>query len=89
MKSESEVAQSGPTLSDLIDCSLPGSSSHEIFQARVLEWVTIAFSVMSSNPGLLLEDFCFFIYFYFLFFYFLVFYFLNFKIFNSYMRSQT
>ena len=38
MKSESEVAQSCPTLSDLMDCSLPGSSIHGIFQARVLEW---------------------------------------------------
>ena len=37
--SESEVAQSSPTLSDLMDCSLPGSSIHGIFQARVLEWV--------------------------------------------------
>ena len=39
VKSESEVAQSGPTLSDSMDCSLPGSSVHGIFQARVLEWV--------------------------------------------------
>ena len=39
VKSESEVAQSCPTLSDLMDCSLPGSSFHGIFQARVLEWV--------------------------------------------------
>ena len=44
MKSESEVAQSCPTLSDPIDCSLPGSSIHGIFQARVLEWGAIAFS---------------------------------------------
>ena len=44
MKSESEVAQSCPTLSDPMDCSLPGSSIHGIFQARVLEWVAIAFS---------------------------------------------
>jgi len=43
-KSESEVAQSCPTLSDPMDCSLPGSSVHGIFQARVLEWVAIAFS---------------------------------------------
>ena len=42
--SESEVAQSCPTLSDLMDCSLPGSSVHGIFQARVLEWDAIAFS---------------------------------------------
>ena len=38
VKSESEVAQSCPTLSDPMDCSLPGSSIHRIFQARVLEW---------------------------------------------------
>ena len=41
---ESEVAQSGPTLSDPMDCSPPGSFVHGIFQARVLEWGTIAFS---------------------------------------------
>ena len=45
VKSESEVAQSCPTLSDPMDCSLPGSSIHGIFQARVLEWVAIAFSL--------------------------------------------
>ena len=44
VKSESEVAQSCLTLSDLMDCSLPGSSVHGIFQARVLEWGAIAFS---------------------------------------------
>ena len=44
VKSESEVAQSCLTLSNPMDCSLPGSSIHGIFQARVLEWVTIAFS---------------------------------------------
>ena len=44
VKSESEVAQSCPTLSDLMDCSLPGSSVHGIFQAKVLEWGAIAFS---------------------------------------------
>ena len=44
VKSESEVAQSCLTLSDPMDCSLPGSSVHGIFQARVLEWVAIAFS---------------------------------------------
>ena len=43
-ESESEVAQSCPTLSDPMDCSLPGSSVHGIFQARVLEWGAIAFS---------------------------------------------
>ena len=44
VKSESEVIQSCPTLSDPMDCSLPGSSVHGIFQARVLEWGAIAFS---------------------------------------------
>ena len=62
-KSESEVAQSCPTLSDPMDCSLSDSSIHGIFQARVLEWVAIAFSswlllqaIWSSflSPGLLL-----------------------------------
>ena len=45
-KSESEVTQLCPTLSDPKDCGLPGSSIHEIFQARVLEWGAIAFSDM-------------------------------------------
>ena len=44
VKRESEVTQSCLTLSDPMDCSLPGSSVHGIFQARVLEWVAIAFS---------------------------------------------
>ena len=44
VKSESEVAQSCLTLHDPMDCSLPGSSVHGIFQARVLEWGAIAFS---------------------------------------------
>ena len=47
VKSDSEVAQSCPTLSDPTDCSLPGSSAHGIFQARVLEWGAIAFSYYS------------------------------------------
>ena len=47
VKSEkSEVAQSCPTLCDLMDCSLPGSSIHGILQARVLEWGAIAFSIL-------------------------------------------
>ena len=46
----SEVAQSCPTLCDSMDCSLPGSSVHGIFQARVLEWIAIAFSRGSSWP---------------------------------------
>ena len=45
VKSESEVAQLCPTLSNPMDCSLPGSFIHGIFQARVLEWGAIAFSV--------------------------------------------
>ena len=45
VKRESEVTQSCPTLSDPMDCSLPGSSIHGSFQARVLEWGAIAFSV--------------------------------------------
>ena len=48
VKSESKVAQSCPTLSNPMDCSLPGSSIHGIFQARVLEWGAIAFSRGSS-----------------------------------------
>ena len=44
VKSESEVAQSCLTLSDPMDCSLPDSSVHRIFQARALEWGAIAFS---------------------------------------------
>ena len=44
VKSESEVAQSCPTLSDPMDCSPPGSSIHGVFQAKVLEWGAIAFS---------------------------------------------
>ena len=49
VKSESEVAQSCWTLSVPMDCSLPGSSTHGIFQARVLEWVAIAFSTAEQN----------------------------------------
>ena len=44
VKTESEAAQSCPTLRDPMDCSLPGSSVHGSFQARVLEWGAIAFS---------------------------------------------
>ena len=44
VKSESEVAQSCPTLNNPIDCSLPGSSNHGILQARVLDWGAIVFS---------------------------------------------
>ena len=49
VKSESEDAQSYPTFSDRMDCSLPGSSVHEIFQAKVLEWGAIAFSESRSR----------------------------------------
>ena len=49
-KLQSEVAQSCPTLCDPMDCSLRGSSVHGIFQARVLEWVSISFSRGSSQP---------------------------------------
>ena len=48
-ESESEVTQSCPSLRDPMDCSLPGSSVHGIFQARVLEWVAISFSRGSSR----------------------------------------
>ena len=48
VKSESEIAQLCPTLRNPMDCSLPGSSAHGIFQARVLEWDDIAFS--ESQP---------------------------------------
>ena len=48
VESESEVTQSCPTLSDPMDCSLPGSSIHGIFQATVLEWGAIAFSHSSQ-----------------------------------------
>ena len=49
VKSESEVARSCPTLSDPMDCSLPGLSIHGIFQARLLEWGTIAFSEWNAT----------------------------------------
>ena len=54
VKSESEVTQSCPTLSDPMDCSPPGSSVHGIFQARVLEWGAIAFSVFMFKHILIL-----------------------------------
>ena len=60
VKSESEVAQSCPTRSDPMDCSLPGSSIQGIFQARVLEWVAIAFSeeyIISSLKRSILKTF--------------------------------
>ena len=55
VKSESEVAQSSPTVSDPMDCRLPGSSVHGICQARALEWGAIAFSMSEAasvhKPG--------------------------------------
>src|SRR5574337_1067649 len=56
VKRESEVAQSCPILSDPMDCSLPGSSVHGIFQARVLEWGAIAFSVKNSRYNNSFQD---------------------------------
>ena len=49
-ESQSQVAQSCPTLCDPMDCSLPGSSIHGIFQAGILEWIAISFSRRSSWP---------------------------------------
>ena len=59
MKSEREVAESYPTLSDPMDWSLPGSSIHGILQARVLEWGAIAFSDVKLLLLLLLLLSCF------------------------------
>ena len=50
IESESEVAQSCPTLYDPMDCSLPGSAIRGIFQARILEWVAISFSKILLEP---------------------------------------
>ena len=47
-----KIAQSCPTLCDPIDCSLPGSSVHGIFQAIVLEWLAISFSRELPDPGI-------------------------------------
>ena len=65
VKSESEVAQSCPTVSDHMDCSPPGSSIHGIFQVRVLEWGAIAFSdrkirCLINRWENSIEGFCFF-----------------------------
>ena len=57
LKSEREAAQSFPTLSDPVVCSLPGSSVHGIFQARVLEWGAIAFSEESLRDLVKTRDF--------------------------------
>ena len=55
-ESESEVAQSCPTLCDPVDCSLPGSSAHGILQARILEWVAISFSRGEVTSSLLMKE---------------------------------
>ena len=70
VKIQSEVAQSFPTPSDPMECNLPGSSIHRIFQARVLQWFAIAFSDgitskskictlgwQSGDPGMLMVQF--------------------------------
>ena len=56
VKSESEIAQSCLTLRNPMDCSLPGSSIHGIFQARVLEWGAIAFSVFSPKKSIVFQS---------------------------------
>ena len=56
VKNESEVTQSCPTISDPMDCNLPGSSVHGIFQARVLEWGAIAFSGYADDITLMAES---------------------------------
>ena len=58
VKSESEVAQLCPTLSDPMDCSLPGSSVHGIFQARVLQWGAIAFSTLKGKVSKYPKEYC-------------------------------
>ena len=68
VKNESEVTQSTPTLSDPMDCSLPDSSIHGIFQARVLEWGAIAFSdggtlaLFKGESAWFVNDKCVFVY---------------------------
>ena len=62
VKSESEVAQSCPTLSDPMDCSLPGSYVHGIFQARVLEWGAIAFAIFFLGYLILYKNYiCYYV----------------------------
>ena len=58
VKSQSEVAQSYRTLSDPMDCSLPSSSVHGIFQARVLEWGAIIFSNQPNRKKMVYCDIC-------------------------------
>ena len=62
VKRESEVAQSCPTLSDPMDCSLPGSSIHGIFQARVLEWGALSTCISHIIVVILFFGPCMFIY---------------------------
>ena len=69
VKRESEVAQLCPTLSDPMDCSPPGSSVHGIFQARVLEWGAIAFSIDIINLYFILFSVLFINFFYFIILY--------------------
>jgi len=60
VKRESEVAQSCLTLSNPMECSLPGSSVHGIFQARILEWVTVGFSrYLATLVHFICQDGCF------------------------------
>ena len=56
VKSESEVAQLCPTLSNPMDCILPGSSAHGILQGRVLEWVAIGYSLTENINNLRYAD---------------------------------
>ena len=56
VKSESEVTQSCPTLHNPMDCSLPGSSVHGIFQARILEWGAIAFFDRCRQREIIIQD---------------------------------
>ena len=56
LESESDVTQSCPTLWDSLDCSPPGSSVHGIFQARVLEWGAIAFSIEGAAAAKSLQS---------------------------------
>ena len=58
VKSENEVSQSCLTFSDPMDCSLPGSSIPGIFQARVLEWVAVAFSEIAKGTLTKISDSC-------------------------------
>ena len=61
LKSESEVqvSQSCPTLSDPMDCSLPGSSVHGIFQAKIMKWGAIAFSDDQPRQHIKKQRYCF------------------------------